>query len=515
MVINILEYLERTVQRLPDKIAFAGEEGAMTFRELYGQSRTIGSRLYRDGFYRQPVVVFMKKQPKTVAAFLGAIYAGCYYVPLDAEMPRHRIERILRDLQPGTFLCDETTLPMAEELDNSGRIYCYDNIAFGPVDEGGLEEIRQRQIDTDPIYIVFTSGSTGVPKGVIGCHRAVIDYIENLCDVLKFREDTVFGNQTPLYFDACLKEILPTLKYGATTYLIPRQLFLFPVRLVEYLNQHRINTLCWVVSALTFLSSFRTFEKVKPEHLHTVAFASEVFPVRQLNLWRSALPQARFINLYGPTETTGICCYYEVDREFAENETLPIGRPFRNTEVILLDEKDQIPPRGEQGEICIRGTRLTLGYYRNPGKTREAFVQNPLNPLYPEQIYRTGDIGRYNHRGELEFLSRKDNQIKHMGHRIELGEIEAAANTHAAVSTACCTYDLKNKKITLHYVGGVNPGDLAAYLKEKLPRYMIPHTLRQLPQMPTTPNGKIDRNFLKAWNDNVSFQRRNDLWKNS
>ena len=333
----------------------------------------------------------------------------------------------------------------------------------------------------------------------MACHRSVLDYIEQLCDVLKFSEETVFGNQTPLYFDACLKEVIPTIKYGATTVLIPRQLFMFPVKLVEFLNSHRINTLCWVVSALTMISSFRTFEKVKPEYLHTVAFASEVFPIKQFRLWREALPDARFINLYGPTETTGICCYYEVDREFGLEESMPVGRPFRNTEILLLDENNRIPAQGEQGEICIRGTRLTLGYYCNPEKTAEAFVQNPLNTLYPELIYRTGDLGKYNERGELTFVGRKDFQIKHMGHRIELGEIEVIVNMHEAVSSACCLFDNTKKKIVLYYVGTLSPGDMAAYIKEKLPRYMVPNVIRQLDAMPLTPNGKINRNLLKQW----------------
>ena len=185
-----------------------------------------------------------------------------------------------------------------------------------PIDDGALDRIYRRAIDTDPIYIVFTSGSTGIPKGVAACHRSVIDYIEQLSEALHFNEDTVFGNQTPLYFDACLKELYPTLKFGATTYLIPRNLFSIPTALVEYLNQHKINTVCWVVSALTMISAFGTFELVKPKYLHTVAFGSEVFPIKQFRLWRQALPEATFTNLYGPTEGTGMCCYYRVEREF-------------------------------------------------------------------------------------------------------------------------------------------------------------------------------------------------------
>ena len=494
---NVLEYLEHTVTRVPDKVAFANEEMGLTFRQVYDQARAVGSFLHSEGFYKKPIVVFMRKHPTTLVSFFGTIYAGCYYVPLDNEMPRHRIELILKTLNPAAMICDEETEALVQEFDYHGKTYVYSRICETAVDEAALASIRDRQIDTDPIYIVFTSGSTGVPKGVTACHRSVLDYVENLCDVLKFNENSIFGNQTPLYFDAYLKEVMPTLKYGATTILIPKQLFMFPIKLVEFLNEKKINTVCWVVSALTMISAFKTFDKVIPEHLHTVAFASEVFPIKQFNLWRAALPKARFINLYGPTETTGICCYYEVDREFGLDEVLPVGRPFRNTEIILLDENDKLAGPSEQGEICVRGTRLTLGYYRNPEVTAKAFVQNPLNDLYPELIYRTGDIGKYNERGELVFLSRKDFQIKHMGHRIELGEIEVIANMHDEVKTACCIFDTEKKKIVLYYVGDLETVAMTGYIKEKLPRYMVPHVIRKLDTMPLTPNGKIDRNLLK------------------
>lgn len=493
---NVLEYLEETVTRLPNKVAFSDEKEDLTFARLQAQAQAIGTALTRDGYYKEPVVVFMPKRAKTIAAFLGAIYSGCFYVPMDEEIPRYRIERMLESLHPAACICDETTLPMAQALLGIGRIYCYEKIAYGEIDYTALRAVRARQIDTDPMYIVFTSGSTGIPKGVVGTHRAVIDYIEHFCEVLKCGENTVFGNQAPLYFDACLKEIVPTLKYGATTHMIPRKLFLLPVALVEYLNEKKINTVCWVASALTYLSSFKTFETMKPQYLQTVAFAGEVFPVRQLNIWRVALPHARFINLYGPTETTGVCCYYEVDREFTFDEVLPIGRPFPNTQVFLLGENDRLAKHGEEGEICIRGTRLTFGYYASPEKTKECFVQNPLNPYYPELIYRTGDIGKYNERGELVFVCRKDHQIKHMGRRMELGEIEAVANAHPLVGTSCCVFEPSRKKIALFYVGDITQGQLKADLREKLPRYMLPHVLRRLESMPLTSGGKIDRKYL-------------------
>ena len=290
MQTNVLEYLEKTVVRVPDKVAFANESEGLTFRQVYDQARGVGSFLHEKGFYNQPVVVFMKKHPNTITAFLGTIYSGNFYVPLDEEMPRHRIELIFKTLNPKAIICDEDTREMVDTFDYDGESYLYSEISKTPVDEEALKAIRDRQIDTDPIYIVFTSGSTGVPKGVMACHRSVIDYIEHLCDVLKPDEDTVFGNQTPLYFDACLKEVYPTLKYGATTYIIPKQLFMFPIKLVEFLNEHKINTVCWVVSALTMISAFRTFETVIPHHLRLIAFASEVFRTSKYKVYKPLRP---------------------------------------------------------------------------------------------------------------------------------------------------------------------------------------------------------------------------------
>lgn len=491
---NVLSYLDETVKRVPDKTAFANEKEEYTFREVYEQSRSIGTFLHSEGCLRQPVVVFMEKHPRTIIAFLGVIAGGCYYVPIDEEMPRSRIELILENCKAEWLICDEHTKETAKELQFPGKICLYDDIAGTPEDEEALREIRRKALDIDPIYIVFTSGSTGVPKGVAACHRSVIDYIEQLSETLGFDEDTVFANQTPLYFDACLKEIYPTLKFGATTYIVPRSLFLFPVKLVEFLNEHKVNTICWVVSALTMISAFGTFQTVKPEYMKTVAFGSEVFPVKQFRLWREALPDASFTNLYGPTEGTGMCCYYHVEREFADDEAIPIGQPFLNTEILLLDEKDRL---AEEGEICIRGTSVTLGYFRNPEKTAEVFVQNPLQDAYPEIIYRTGDIGRYNERGELVFVSRKDDQIKHMGHRIELGEIEANVNRMDGIDMCGCIYDKDKGKIVLYYAGSMESRELVAGLKHRLPRYMIPNCVERLERLPLTANGKIDRVSLK------------------
>ncbi|MGI6622033.1 MAG: amino acid adenylation domain-containing protein [Acetivibrionales bacterium] len=494
---NILEYLDNIVKIYPERIAYANESVELSFRSVYDNARAIGSFLHNEGKYKEPVVVFMKKHPDMINAFLGVVYGGSFYVPIDEEMPKHRIELIFQSLNPRAVICDDTTIESVKSFKFDGAVYRYNDMIKFPVNEDTLNNIRDKSIDTDPIYIVFTSGSTGKPKGVVACHRSVIDYIETLTEVLEISEDTVFGNQTPLYVDACLKEIFPTLKFGAKTYIIPKELFMFPIKLVEFLNQYKINTVCWVVPALTLISGLGALDKVVPEYLHTIAFGSEVFPIKQFNIWRKTLPNARFINLYGPTEATGMSCYYVVDREFALDESIPIGKPFRNTEILLLDESDRLVKKGEQGEICIRGTSLTLGYYNDFEKTGEVFVQNPLNKMYPELIYRTGDIGRINERDELVFVSRKDYQIKHMGHRIELGEIEMVMNQMEGIQSASCIFDDDKKKIILYYVGNVSKADVVNYCRDKLPRYMIPNFVEKLDFMPLTPNGKINRLALK------------------
>ncbi|MCR5829088.1 MAG: amino acid adenylation domain-containing protein [Lachnospiraceae bacterium] len=522
---NLLEYLYDDIDEKRDRVAFSDVNGSLTFGDLFEISRRIGTRLSRAEFYREPVAIYMDRSPEMIAAFLGVLAGGCFYVPLDCAAPAARVRSVIETSGARVMICGRDIVEKAQELGFEGTTLIYEDIAGSAfaaqeqytesgkenctttvelrencenaIDEAVLAHIMDTQIDTDPAYIVFTSGSTGTPKGVVACHRSVIDYIEHLSEILKVNRDTVFGNQSPFYFDACLKEIYPTLKFGASAWIVPREYFMFPVKLVEFLNEHRINTICWVGSALRMVSALGTFKTVRPQYLRTVAFGSEVFPPKELRTWQDASPAgAEFINLYGPTEGTGMCCFYRVDRRFEDGEAIPIGRPFPNCEILLLDDNGNAVKTGEKGEMFVRGTCVTLGYYSNPEKTGESFVQNPLNNAYPEILYKTGDLAFKNERGELVFVSRKDYQIKHMGHRIELGEIENVAGGIGGVEIVACVYDSKADKIIMVYKGEAPESEVSDSLKNTLPRYMLPARIVKVVRMPFTPGGKIDRKGL-------------------
>lgn len=497
MLNNVLDLLKKQAAQRPEKTAFFDQQGGLSFGQLEDLAGSIGSFLHSLGLCRRPVAVLMDRSPRVIAAFLGIAAGGCFYAPVDPQQPESRIKDVLDLVAPPLILCDKANEALALSAACGIPAVLYEEICDYPQDRAALAEIRARSIDTDPLYIVFTSGSTGRPKAVAACHRSVLDYTEQLSQVLEIREDTVFGCQCPLYLDACLKEIYTTLKCGASACLLPPELFLDPVGLVEFLNKNAVNTLCWTASALALVSTCGTFRVSKPAFLRTVAFGGEILPSRELTRWREALPGARFFNLYGPTEGTGMCCYYQIDRSFGPDEPIPIGRPFHNTDILLLTGDGRQAADGETGEICIRGSSLALGYYNDPERTGRAFVQNPLNTAYPERIYRTGDLAKKNERGELIFLSRLDRQIKHMGHRIELDEIEAAAQKQPRVELCACVYDRKKGRIVLFYTGQAEERELSEALAKALPRYMLPRRLTRLPHLPLTPGGKLDRAALE------------------
>lgn len=495
---NILEYLEATALRYPDKVAISDGARSLTFSELQKRAMAIGSGLCAKGFYRQAIAILMDKHPDTVCAFLGALYAGCFYVCIDPEFPDERIRALAEKCRAAAVICNADSRERSRVLYGRAEILPFEDMAECVIDRAALLHIRETATDTDVAYVVFTSGSSGEPKGVCSTHRAIIDYGEALCATLGFDGESVFGNQAPLYYDAPLKELLPMLMLGASVVLIPKGLFMFPTRLCEFIREQEINTLCWAASALARVSALGTLDLCDMSGVRLVCHGSEVFARGEYEKWRRACPRARFINLYGPTEATGMSAYWVADRELASDEPIPIGRAFPNTEILLIDEDGKLCADGEVGEIYIRGTCLSLGYFGDVEQTRAAFVQNPLHDDYPETLYRTGDMARRNEYGELVFLGRRDSQIKRSGRRIEPCEVEAVAERSVGVSQSALIYDRESERIVLFYVGDADERQVRSELSLRLPRYMLPNRLCRLESMPQKENGKLDRTALLA-----------------
>ena len=492
---NILEYLELTAKKHPDKVALSDGERSLSFAALHDRAMRVGSFLISKGYRREGVAIFMKKSPDAIAAQLGAIYAGCYYIALDYEMGERRICEIVDKVRPRAMICECASDDAVKSLVPQVKKYSFDTAADFNIDFDALVSIRENQTDSDPIYIVFTSGSSGEAKGVVASHASVIDYTEALCEALGFDSDTRFANQSPLYFDAPLKEIMPTLKMGASLFFVPRECFLFPIKLCEFLDKHEINTVCWVSSALAILSSTGAIEKHKPRFLNKICFGSELMPLSEYKKWRSAYPDAIFINLYGPTEATGMSCYWIADRHLDEGEQIPIGKPFRNTEILLISGRRRANV-GELGEIYIRGRCVTLGYFDERELTNGAFVQNPLCDDYRDIVYRTGDLGKYNERGELVFVTRCDRQIKRRGKKVSLDEIEAAAEGLEGIGRAAAVFEEERQKIVLYYTAKPQSESLSARLCARLERHALPDEYICIEVMPRTANGKKDRRAL-------------------
>lgn len=511
---NILQYFEKTCERFPDHIAVADDHASVTFHDLKRKSQQTGTMLASTlKKHRIPVAIYMDKSPALAEAMLGVLYSGNFYVVLDTQMPVERVHRIFETLQPAGILTDSSYIDkvnafhtsrsdmpssfkedQSEPFSKTIKTFLIEDSALAGIDNKLLDRVRDQMTERDPAYILYTSGSTGQPKGTVISHRALISYGSWFIHAFDIDQATIFGSQTPLYFSMSVSDFYASLRTGATYQIIPKKYFSFPMQLVEYLNTYKVNTIYWVPSALNIVANWDTFSYIKPEYLKKVLFAGEVMPVKQLNYWRQALPDIFYANLFGPTETTDICSYYVVNHTFSDEETLPIGVACDNCDLIIVDENGK---EAASGELLVSGPFLADGYYHNPSKTSEAFVQNPLNDAYPEVVYRTGDLVYRGEDGLLRYQGRKDFQIKHMGYRIEPGEIEASIGALPEIHACVCIYLETTDQILVFYQGKTKPDALSVTAASKLPAYMRPNKFIRIKQMPYNANGKIDRKLLK------------------
>ena len=496
MITNTIDYLEEAVRYNPESIVYRNGNECMTFAETHELAKRIGSGIASKVDVGQPVIVFSEKNVYTPAVFLGVLYAGCHYIPLDADTPAYRLNLIVEAASAKLLITDGNEPKSVKETVPSDQLTTIDDYSTGEIDSGLLAHRRAQTIDTDPACIIFTSGSTGTPKGVVLSHRNIISLTEAFAETFDIRDDEAFGNQAPLDYVEGIKDIFLPLRTHAKTVFTPQSLFASPVKLFDYLNETRITSLCWASPALALCSNTGVFKERKLETVDKIFFTGSVLHCKHLRLWQDELPGALLVNHYGPTEATASDTYYTVDHIVEVDEDIPIGIPFPNVKILLLDEQNK-PVKSGRGEIAVAGAFVSVGYYRAPELTEKVFIQNPMQDIFSEKIYKTGDIGAWGSDGNLLYYGRFDNQIKHMGHRIELSEIEAVTIRMPGISAAVCMYEKEKEFIWLFYVGKHDKKEMSIYLRGVLPRHMVPRKFIQLAGMPLAFNGKPDMNELR------------------
>jgi amino acid adenylation domain-containing protein len=503
MIKNIIEYFIETVKLKGNEIAIVEGDNCITYSNLDRKSKILAGRIiecFNDS--NKPVAVFLPKSIDSVVSDIAVTYSSNIYMNLDVKTPLGRINNIISLIEPKLIITNSFYLKEVESLGIRQTILNIDTIDYenGLVREEILLNRLSKMIDTDPYCIINTSGSTGTPKGVVLNHKSFVDFVEWSIDTFKFSAVDIVGSLSPIVFDIYSYELCLLMATGSTIVLIPDSLAVFPIKILEILHKENITFIFWVPTIMVNIANMGLLEEIQLPMLKTVWFAGEVFPTKQFNYWRNKLKDCLFVNLYGPIEITLDCTYFIVNRDIPDGEPLPIGKACRNTDILILNSEDRLVAKGEEGELCVRGTSLAMGYYNNHEKTALAFVQNPLNKSYPEVIYRTGDIVSINDHDEIIFKGRKDSLIKHLGYRIELGEIEhVIVNILNIVKNGCVVYNINKKEITLFYESNfeISVVKFRKELINSLPKYMIPTVYVFMRELPRNANGKIDRLHLK------------------
>ncbi len=491
----ILDRFEQTVQRFPEKPAVTCRDEYYTFSQLKELAQKLATRIVESDTKGTPVGVLVTRDCITTIFFLSVLYSGNFYVPLDPEMPHAKLTKIINDAEISLVLCEEEQKALLEEIGFTGQILTLKDQVYKPA-------AVPESTDDTPAYLIYTSGSTGEPKGVLKSQGAIVDFIGTYTKLFQLGSDEIIGNQTPFFFDASAKDFYQMLFTGATLDVIPSELFVFPKTLIEYLNEKKITYICWVPTALAAVTQLNTFQEVLPTTLKKVFFVGETFPIKQLRKWMKVLPDLQYFNVYGSTELAGVCCYYELPVPY-KAEQIPIGQALPNCKTYLVDPENSsfITNSDKVGGLYVTGPTLALSYYHDPEKTMQTFVSLPLPNGTKARALKTGDLAKYDSNGNLLFVSRDDDQIKHTGHRIELGEIEAVVNHFQEVSQCCCLYNEQKQQINLFCVltDGCNwdRKALRHVLKDQLSDYMLPNKYYILDALPLNANGKVDRMKLK------------------
>lgn len=515
---HLLPHLaENAAAAVPSSTAVSSPAGgSLTWSELGRRANQLARCLAANGVRRHDrVALCLPRTPGAIVAILGALKADGVYVPLDPKSPAERQAQVIGDCRPSALVCDGQTVGSALDLvrrcglgavvvslgdhptaTGSGlRVVSAKDIAAFPTDAPA-----SRAIDADLAYVLYTSGSTGSPKGVMVTHRNVLDYAAWAVEQLRItREDRILAT-APFHFDMSTFDVFAALAAAARLCVVPESFLLFPGRLLDYVEEEGATIWKTVPSLFVYMARTGCLNAGRMPTLTRLLFGGEVLHPRNVTQWMRVYPEKAFYNAYGPTEATGVSLFHALTSPPADGETrVPIGIPCANTEAFALRGDGTLAGPGEPGELYIRGAGVAAGYWGDPEKTRAAFVDNPLAPGRGERVYRTGDLVEPRADGAFDFLGRADEQVKYMGYRISTSDVEAALVALPGIDEAAVFLDESDTLLVPELVGlvrceqGRRESDIARELGRKLPAYMVPKRIVAVDVLPRTDRGKVVR----------------------
>lgn len=517
--------LERA-RESPESTAVVGEDETSTYGELVRFSSRIANALEALGFERGGRgAILVPQSPAAVSAAVGVLQADGIVLPLDPSAPARHIAKSVQRASPSVVFfsteTEETAVELRRLLDDGGETSW---IRVDDPPEGGarLRAAITRELmlqlpvrppatkagPDDPAYLMFTSGSTGTPKGVLVAHRNATHFVEWGIEHFGLSEEDRCSGHAPLHFDLSVFDVFATLGAGGELHPVPAELNTFANRLVDFMRERELTQWFSVPAALKLMARFDIVEPGGLPSLDRILWCGEVLPTPVLRYWMERVPQATFTNLYGPTETTVASSYYTVPELPGDDQAeVPIGRSCPGEELLVLDDDMEPVEAGEVGELYIGGAGVALGYWEDPDRTDEAFVEAPTASGSDGRLYRTGDLGRRDEEGLYHFHGRADRQIKARGHRVELGEIEVALHALPVVEDAAVvaveTDGFEGNRICCAYVGSpggeCEPHEVRQQLSEVLPSYMLPTEWSERSELPRNKNGKVDRPRISRW----------------
>jgi len=509
----------------PDRLAISDGQAQLTYAELMAAATRVAAGLMEAGLRPgDRVGILANKSVRCVAAMIGVSQAGGAYVPVDPKGPGPRSKYILENAGV-RFLVTQSALvraieltPGEEGIPEAGSILLLDDSAGEAARNGGPAPISWGDLppaamgtpfpernEFDPAYMLYTSGSTGQPKGVVISHRNALTFVEWGRAAFQLGPDDRLSNHAPFHFDLSVFDLYGAFSAGASVHLVPDRAAPFPGMLAQWIEETGITVWYSVPSALIRILLHGDPGRFRYPALRAVLFAGEVFPIKHLRAVMELFPVAAFHNLYGPTETN-VCTHYPVPRPLPEQmEDLPIGPACPNMEAFALTDEGVRGEVGDEGELLVRGPCVMLGYWGLPERTAQSLMQNPLHTDFQDPVYRTGDRVRVlADAGAFQFLGRRDHMVKVRGYRVELGEIEQALLSHPGVREAAVVA-IEDDEVGARLHAGVvaedgvilDSAELGRHCLERLPRYAVPETLLFLPELPRTSTGKTDRVGLK------------------